>query len=472
MAGRLSNSARPAADAARTHDAPAPRPVLEAVRALDGARAELTLGGVAGATELVLRGDEERRVALTPDANRAATAATAVIELGRPALRAWHGAWTLLAATPSGPVTLDASPAVRSAPSPVVRDEATAGQLRVDAATGETALVVRPLPDLRDVALGADGTLRLAGGLALAADAPATAPARLLLRRRAPRADLIGDAVVEGDAFTAAMPLEGLASAGDRREVWDAFLEVEGIPGTLRIGARLDPEAQRDGVHAQRRVRGPAGERLVRPFLTRDDNLSVRAEPFDPEAQPAVAPAKTLEFSEIRGKRLVRLARRGALAALSRLPPPRRRAAQAPAKARVSILLTHAYGTGGTIRTDVDAGRAPRAPPRRRDHQPPAPSRARRTSPSAAGRRPSPRSTTAGLGRRGRSRAGCSSGSRACSSTPTTSRSPPARCGPTCCCRAPAVARPRRARHDAPRPSTSWPPASPRPAWRTSGRST
>jgi glycosyltransferase involved in cell wall biosynthesis len=354
MAGRLSNSARPAADAARTHDAPAPRPVLEAVRVLDGARAEMTLGGVAGATELVLRGgrgDEERRVALTAGADGAATATTAVIELGRPALRAWQGTWTLLAATPNGPVALEAAPAVRSAPSPVVRDETTAGQLRVDAGTGETALVVRPLPDLREVALGADGTLRLAGGLARAADAPAGARARLLLRRREPRADLIGDAVVEGDAFSAAMSLEGLASAGGRREVWDAFLEVEGISGPLRIGARLDPESQRDAVHAQRRVRGPADERLVRPFLTRDDNLSVRTEPFDPEAQPAVAPAKTLEFSEVRGKRLVRFARRGALAVLSRLPPPRRRAAQAPAKARVSILLTHAYGTGGTIRT-------------------------------------------------------------------------------------------------------------------------
>src|SRR5512132_2632407 len=97
MAGRLSNSARPAADAAREHDAPASGPVLEALRAT-GPIVELEVRAAADATELVLReraGGEERRVALAVPAGGAATA---TLDLGAPSLRAWTGAWRVLVA--------------------------------------------------------------------------------------------------------------------------------------------------------------------------------------------------------------------------------------------------------------------------------------------------------------------------------------------------------------------------------------
>lgn len=352
MAGRLSNSARPAADAAREHDAPASGPVLEALRAT-GPIVELEVRASADATELVLReraGGEERHVALAVPAGGAATA---TLDLGAPSLRAWTGAWRVLVADGAqAGQPLRAVPNARLPATPALLDGASAGQLRLEAGADGAVLHVRPLPDLRHVALGDDGALEIAGTLARAPSAPRRVAAQLVLRRRGAGDELRAAAQLDGDGFRAHAPLAGLARPGDRSETWDAFLEVAGIPGALRIGARLDPAAQRDAVLPERRVHGDGAERWLHPYLTRDDNLSVRSEPFDREKPPPVAPAKTLEFSERRGKGLVRFARRAALALLARLPPPRRRTARAaPARPRVTILLVHAYGTGGTIRT-------------------------------------------------------------------------------------------------------------------------
>jgi glycosyltransferase involved in cell wall biosynthesis len=349
MAGRLSNSARPAADAAPGHDAPASPPVLEAVRVAGEARVELTARAPAGATELVLRGPggEERRVALDAGSDRT------TLDLGTPSLREWTGTWTLHAAGADGATeALRVAPGARLQAAPVLVDGASAAQLRVEDRGEGVAVAVRPLPDLHRAAVDADGLLHVAGTLARTPSAPAPSSVRLMLRRRRRRDEVRAPARLDGDAFEASAPLAPLARPGAERETWDAFLEVDGIPGALRIGARLDATATRELVLPERRVRHDGVERLVRPYLTQDDNLSVRTEPFDPDSRPAVAPAKTLEFSERRGKGLVRFARRVALAALARLPPPRRRpGAVAGAPPRISLLLVHAYGLGGTIRT-------------------------------------------------------------------------------------------------------------------------
>jgi glycosyltransferase involved in cell wall biosynthesis len=351
MAGRLSNSARPAADAGRAHDTPPSGPVLEALRAAGPSRVELVVREAPGAAELVLREAGERRaVALTArDDGRA----SATLELGVPSVRAWAGAWAVRVASGpegEGPVGLGAGDGM--APSVVVVDGASAGQLRAEAAPGGVVLRLRPLPDVRRVALGTDATLEVAGTLARAPSAPERPAAALVLRRRGGHEEVRGEASIAGDAFEGRISLGALARPGDEDDVWDAVLEVEGIAGALRLGARLDPDGQRAVVHPERRLRGDGIERWLQPYLTRDDNLSVRAQAYDPHRPLPVPPAKTLEFSERRGKGLVRFARRAALAALARLPPARRRrSVAAPARPRISILLVHAYGMGGTIRT-------------------------------------------------------------------------------------------------------------------------
>ena len=145
------------------------------------------------------------------------------------------------------------------------------------------------------------------------------------------------------------------------------------------------------------------------------------AEPERP-ARPALAPPRRSAASAPR--------RRAARARRAR-PASRPGAAAAAAGRRVHILLMHAFGVGGTIRTTLNLAGRLAARPRRGAHQRAPP--ARRAFLAAAARRP------ADVARRPHARAcparACaarSSPRRACSCTRRTSPSTSARCGATC----------------------------------------
>ena len=166
-------------------------------------------------------------------------------------------------------------------------------------------------------------------------------PGRVVAVRRGTGDELAGDR---------ALDLAQLAGEGGEA-VWDLFVEPAG-------GERLRIGAHRDGIPDKRRtVLLPkdklADGREVGPFFTADDTLSVRAGPAKPEPAGRTGPPGR---ESLRRRLLGGIAvavHRVALGLVALLP---RRAAPADAAAAVPvrILLTHAYGFGGTIRTTLN----------------------------------------------------------------------------------------------------------------------
>src|SRR3954470_10017348 len=151
-------------------------------------------------------------------------------------------------------------------------------------------------------------------------------------------------AVVAGGHFSAELPLTALARAG-APERWDLWLDG------LRIGAHDD-----DVPNKKQAVAFPARDveqRRLRPYFTVENNLSVTSRPLAPDAPPPAAPTEYLPPHEAQhwwvppALFALRRVRRAALFGASRLIKRRR----ATGKPRISILLLHAYGMGGTIRT-------------------------------------------------------------------------------------------------------------------------
>jgi glycosyltransferase involved in cell wall biosynthesis len=225
---------------------------------------------------------------------------------------------------------------------------------RVRAAAGPDGLTVRvqPLPEVTD--LRADTESMTITGELPARHATDIAPAaRLVARRRGTSDRVTVDAMLDGDAFTATLALADLLLDGDELDHWDLSLEVDGQPGLLRLGARRPGAAAGVGAvaHADRRVGETEIERDMRPYFTSGQGLSVRS------AAPGAAtarrgPARRWPTWARFAAPLLRVVRRAALAVLalgarggrSTAPPP-------GARTKVSILLLHAYGMGGTIRT-------------------------------------------------------------------------------------------------------------------------
>jgi glycosyltransferase involved in cell wall biosynthesis len=175
---------------------------------------------------------------------------------------------------------------------------------------------------------------------------------------------------VPSDGVRVDVALADLA-AGTRSETWDFFLEGEGGQ-RVRVGAQRDDVTDKNTVFAypSRRVESAQGTRLVRPYWTAENDLSVRSRPAPPARRPAPAdadadaddeatadndtdaderhkPARAEPRPPARVKALARRATIRALALAVRVG--RRRRAGNPEQ--VHILLMHAYGLGGTIRT-------------------------------------------------------------------------------------------------------------------------
>jgi glycosyltransferase involved in cell wall biosynthesis len=233
----------------------------------------------------------------------------------------------------------------------LVRDDALACRVRAGARRdGAPGLVVsvRALPQVEHVALGPDGSLVVEGRLV------DPGPATLALRSRLVEEEVSVPAQRDGERFRAQVDARRLVRATlGHEEVWDAFVAVEGLRGEARLGCQLD----RHRMFPERRLRRGREERAVHPYVTRDANLSVRCAREDEVVEPGPRPSRT-EGPLLRrlGLRPVvlalRVARAGAFAALARRTPPH---APSPpgARPRVTFLLQHAYGMGGTIRTTL-----------------------------------------------------------------------------------------------------------------------
>jgi len=207
--------------------------------------------------------------------------------------------------------------------------------LRVRGGPG-AALVLEPLPPHAEVrrARVEDGALLVEG------DVPDDGGARLIAHHRGDGTEVGVPAERDGGRFRARLELAPLARAG----VWDLRL------GERRLGAH------HDGLPAKRDVvvfpAARAGGLELRPFYTVEDELSVRvAAPADAPAQaPPVPGAESRRRRALGG--LAVAVHRLALRLAAAVPPPRR--AAAPADARVRVLLLHAYGLGGTVRTSLN----------------------------------------------------------------------------------------------------------------------
>jgi glycosyltransferase involved in cell wall biosynthesis len=187
---------------------------------------------------------------------------------------------------------------------------------------------------------------------------PAGGPATLVARRREDGLELTVPATVDGDRWSGRVELEPLARAatGEDPELWELHLAVEGRRwplGALADGVRNKSKAMLFPASdvASRRLR----PRFVAGNLAAISSRPVPAEPVpEPDAgEPAAAaPAAPGEVSQgaLRAHRIA--IRLGGL--WLRGGRRRRRGPGRAGDTSVHILLMHAWGMGGTIRTTLN----------------------------------------------------------------------------------------------------------------------
>jgi glycosyltransferase involved in cell wall biosynthesis len=332
-----------------------PEPVARAVRAPAGMTVAIEFdaaGPKDGEFVLRERATGEERRAWLHDAGLGRQ--EAIVDLGSAGPEAAIGTWAAYILTgPDAPWRRVVAGLGAEAEPVVVR----AGLAGLEVAPRTTldrglSLDVRPLPHLRRVRFGEDGVLRIEGTLPWGAGAPA---ARLVSRRRDGRGEVLGEAQLRNGGFSARIDMRELVRKG-ARQIWDLWLSVDGPGEPLRIGARLDPmtDKRRRWVYPQRRLKRDGVTRAIEPYITENDNLSVRSAPAGasaPARRPAQAPPRRLRWRPWRPLTTLALylSRHVALAALAVLP--RRRPAARSGRPRVCIVILNAYGLGGTIRS-------------------------------------------------------------------------------------------------------------------------
>jgi glycosyltransferase involved in cell wall biosynthesis len=241
-------------------------------------------------------------------------------------------------------------------PPVVVEGEAGAFQLRCRlTSNGNLGLVVLDLSRRAQL-----DRLRL-GPRTLSLRGPGRAE-RLVCVQRATKAEHVVAASADGDGYRVELDL-GTLPHGDRSDTWDLFMEADGR--RARLGAQRDDVPDKAAVitYPWRRLALPGGDRGVRPYWTAENDLSLRSRKARPQKakaaptiererpeRPRTTPALPPALARIRpaAVRLLALAVR----ARRRRPPP------TGGRPTVHILLMHAFGVGGTIRTVLNlAGR-------------------------------------------------------------------------------------------------------------------
>jgi len=295
----------------------APALTVRRVEVLD--RHRLLLAG-RGAGELVLHG---------PDGARATVAAVPAVDGGD------AEALVDLAALASGTWTVGAEldPAAKLPGAAVV--PTPAGLRRVRARRGDDGALrvdlraAGPHAELAHVALHDDAVT-----VEVEADGE-----RLVARRRDGGEEVAADAAPAGPGRVAArLELARLRPAG----VWDLYLDDR------RVGRHLDDLPGKRDALAYPVL--PAGDLEARPYLTVEDNLSIRVAPAG-TAPPL--PELSLGRVSLRRRLLRPLALAVHHAGMRLLPLLAGRERDADDH-QVRILLTHAWGMGGTIRTTLN----------------------------------------------------------------------------------------------------------------------
>jgi glycosyltransferase involved in cell wall biosynthesis len=165
---------------------------------------------------------------------------------------------------------------------------------------------------------------------------------RLVARRRGDGREIATGAEVKGERWRARLPFAELRAAGPDDEVWDLAL------GGLRVGRHHDGLPGKQAVALFPAWRN--GSRELQPYYTVSDNLSIRSTAGLSPAPPA-ARAGESRRRRVLGGAAVAL-HRVALAGAGLLRP------RGPARERAApdlrVLLLHAFGLGGTVRTSFN----------------------------------------------------------------------------------------------------------------------
>ncbi|MEA2123780.1 MAG: hypothetical protein QOI80_562 [Solirubrobacteraceae bacterium] len=210
---------------------------------------------------------------------------------------------------------------------------------------GSLRIATSPLPPHAEVEVIDVGrrTLELACRLP-----PGAGPVgEIVARRRSGRGEV--RTPIRSDGATGVYPA-AVDLAALKPGTWDLFLA--GGQAEWRLAARCDGIRRKSAI-----VLFPSAG-VARPFYTSLDGLSVRVGHGPPAHEPPPArPTKPTERPSLQrwilGVPAV-WAHRAALALASSLARRRHPVAQAPPGGPVRILLVHAYGVGGTIRTSVN----------------------------------------------------------------------------------------------------------------------
>jgi glycosyltransferase involved in cell wall biosynthesis len=175
------------------------------------------------------------------------------------------------------------------------------------------------------------------GALVLEGAAGGGGPARLVARLRGGAGEVTADAELRDGRFAARLELARLGRPG----VWDLRL------GERRIGTHLDDLPGKRDVVVLPAV--AVGGLEAQPYYTVEDNLSVRVAPPAPPPTPPAVPGAESRRRRLLGGLAVAV-HRVALGLAARLP----RGGADTGDTTVRILLLHAYGLGGTVRTSFN----------------------------------------------------------------------------------------------------------------------
>ncbi len=181
------------------------------------------------------------------------------------------------------------------------------------------------------------------------------ASAQLICVHRPSGAELAMPAALGDDELLAVVDLRAFEPAGGSTEVWDVYVATSAGGPRLRLTAAVDdvPDKREAIVYPERRIAAAGGLWRAGPYLTRDEDLAIRFRPATVAVQPRdEAPEPASEPKGHPWAAPVAWLRRLVFRALA--PGVRRGAAAwqgTDGDGRVVILIMHAYGMGGTIRT-------------------------------------------------------------------------------------------------------------------------
>ena len=220
-----------------------------------------------------------------------------------------------------------------------------------------------------------DGRLTLTGALVEVDAGSSAGDVALVARERDGDREVVGEATVDTSGFSAALDLAALAGDGlPPNHVWDMYLRVDGV-GELRLGRHLDDIPNKKGVlvYPPVTVGDGAASRRLTPYYTELNNVSIRSKAVA-DARPGKKSAKARIRDAVRKLRrtaprrgggrklrrhqrvLLRLASSAHRLALRSMRARRDEGSRvspfgADGRMKVYIVIMHAFGMGGTIRT-------------------------------------------------------------------------------------------------------------------------